>query len=261
MESKAKREAKREPWRPTFGEIVAVGALVGAAVMWLKPPSWEWGLPVTAILVALVVFTAVRHQSHPVRRTLVAAVTILILIWAAAGPIWKSFRAEYPRAAFSWPITLNPPAPPPVASLSPPDMPPTNLPGPALSKWGKVMFLCQLPENIPPQDPEAVLALIRRNFEIIGNATGLSMVINQITYGFRIDVTANNSEGQMRMGGLQRFTIQIERAAQGVFVTISIDIGTLGILSMMPIDQKSQTMFSGLVTQFTSISADKCRML
>lgn len=248
-----------QKWRPTFGEIVAVGALVAAAIMWLKQPSWEWGLPITAILVALVIFTAVRHQSHPIRRAAVAAITIAILIWAASGPIWKSFRADYPNIAFQTPITFNPPTSKPPSD--PPDMPPTNLPGPVLSKAGKAMFVCQLPENIPAQDPETVLAQIRQNFEIVGNATGLSLVINRIPFGLRIDVTANGTEGQARMAGVQRFTMQLERSSQGIFVTLIMDIGALGLLSMMPLSPEIEKLYKQLTSQFTGLAEDKCRML
>lgn len=101
----------KERWRPNFGEIVAVGACVAAAIMWFKPPNWEWGLPITAILIALVIFTAVRHQSHPIRRLLVATVAVIALVWAAAEPIWKSFRADYPNIAFQSPISFNAPIP------------------------------------------------------------------------------------------------------------------------------------------------------
>lgn len=97
----------REPWRPSFGDLVTVGALVGAAVMWLKPPNWEWGLPITVVLIALVIFTAMRHHSHPIRRLIVAAATVSILVWAAADPIWRSFRADYPNIIFQSPILLS----------------------------------------------------------------------------------------------------------------------------------------------------------
>lgn len=250
-----------EKWRPSVGDIITIAALVVAVIMWFVQPTWEVGVPLTAITIAVVIFAAARHPSHALVRIPIAAGVIVILIAVVWHPIWDSFRKEYPRAAFNWPITLNPPVTPPGLPADPSDMPPTNLPGPTLSKWGKSMFLCQFPPDIVPQDPETILAGIRRNLEIVGNATGLSLVINRITYGFRIDVTANGPEGEIRMGGTQRFTVQIERSTQGIFVTISFDIGALGILSMMPVNSKSQKMLAKVVTQFTGVPEDKCRML
>jgi hypothetical protein len=258
-----KPKPKPEKWQPTASDIITIVALVGAVVMWYVQPDWQIGAPVTVITIAVVIAAAVRHQSHPLVRIPVACAVVLALVAVAWRPIWTSFRKDYPRATINWPVTLNPPEAPKVtaAPADPPDMPPTTLPGPALSKFGKAMFLCQLPENIPAQDPEAVLAEIRRNLDILGNATGLSFVINRIPYGFRLDVTENGPEGQLRMGGAQRFTVQIERSSQGAFVTISIDLAVLGILSMMPLDAEAEKMFRKLASQFISTAEDKCRLL
>jgi hypothetical protein len=249
-------------WRPTSGDVVTVAALVVAVIMWFDPPNWQIALPLVVFTLGVVIVTAFRHPSHPLVRGTIGTAVVIVLALVAWHPIWASFHKDYPRAAFNWPVTLNPPVLSSTPPADPPDMPPTNLPGPTLSKWGKSMFLCQFPADIVPQDPDAVVAGIKRNFEIVGNATGLSLVINRITYGFRIDATANGPEGEIRMGGVQRFTFQIERATEGIFITISFDIGVLGIVTaMMPVDSKSQKMLAGVVTQFTGLPEDKCRML
>ncbi len=94
-------------WRPSASDLIAVGALIAAVVMWLKQPNWETALPITTILILLVIITAVRHQSHPIRRAIFSISVIAILIWAAWEPIWNSFHTDYPNVAFQWPITFD----------------------------------------------------------------------------------------------------------------------------------------------------------
>lgn len=91
-------------WRPTASDLIAVGALIAAAIMWLNEPSWIFALPITLIVMVLVIFTAARHQSHPIRRVIIGACAIGILIWSAWSPIWNSFHADYPNIAFQWPV-------------------------------------------------------------------------------------------------------------------------------------------------------------
>jgi hypothetical protein len=64
------------------------------------------------------------------------------------------------------------------------------------------------------------------------------LVFNPIPYGFRFDVTANGAEGELRLGGVQRFTIQVKRASQGIFVMATTDM-VLSILTMIPIERGS----------------------
>lgn len=257
------KSAPTARWQPAFGDLVTVGALVVAVVMWFDPPSWQFAIPVVAVTIGAVIFTALRHKSHLAVRGTIGGAVVVVLALVAWRPIWVSFHKDYPRATFNWPIALNPaPAFVPIpASPDPPDLPPTDLPGPPLSRTGKSMFLCQFPENIVAQDPEAVLAAIRQNLDVYGRATGLSLVINRIPYGFRIDTTADGPDGQVRMGGMRRYTFQVERTTQGMFVTITFDIGTLGILEMMPVDPKVQKMLTTLTSQMLGVSEDKCRML
>jgi hypothetical protein len=255
---------KKEPWRPSFGEVVAVGALVAAAVMWLKPPNWEWGLPITAILVALVIFTAIRHQSHPIRRAIVAVIAITVLVWAAAEPIWKSLRVDYPNMAFQSPITFNTSAAPlQVPSIDPPDMPPLNLPGPPLSRWGNIMFICPTPPSIDPKKRDEVIEQIKRNADIYGKALGLDLVFNEIPYGVRFDVTARDTQGQTRMQMAERYTVQMEAAANGILVDVTLYwIGAYAILSEFTLERDSQMakLWASQMEQL-GFAAGTCRML
>src|ERR1035437_1865140 len=94
-------------WRPSVSDLIAVGALIAAGVMWLKQPNWESALPITIILILLVLITAVRYQSHPIRRAIFSIGVIAILIWAAWEPIWNSFHSDYPNIAFQWPLIFG----------------------------------------------------------------------------------------------------------------------------------------------------------
>jgi len=252
-------------WRPSGSDKIAVGALLAGVVMWVVPPGWQIGAPVAALVIIAVIFTAARDRAHPLIRSGAAIIVIAIFLGLVGPPLWASFHKDHPRVAFNWPITLNPPAAPPPVPQEPPDMPPLNLPGPLLSKAGKAMFFCDLPapSSVPPPNFEEVIAEIRRNADIVGNATGLSIVPNQIPYGFRMDVTANAPEGQLRMAGLQRFTIQIERASKGLFITTSLDYGALGILGWLLIEPNSDMAktWAKIVEQFTGLPQSKCRLL
>jgi hypothetical protein len=225
-------------WRPSFSDLVAVCAVVLGVVMWTKPPSWEVGIPIAFITIVLVVFTAFRHQSHPFKRGLIAVAVLIFFVFIAWRPIWESFHKDYPRVAFNWPITLNAPAPVPA---DPPDMPPLNLPGPLLSKWGKAMFICPYPPPIDPSDVAKVKAQIRRNAEIYGKALDLDLVLNDIPYGIRFDVTANGTQGQQLLSLNQRYTVQLESASGGIFVTFTLEfMGGLAILDQFQLDRDSE---------------------
>lgn len=254
---------KDEKWRPSFGELVAVGALVVAAVMWLKPPNWEWGLPITAVIVALVIFTAVRHQSHPIRRALIAAFAIIVLIWAAAGPIWKSFRDDYPRATFNWPIILNPPVASQVKFADPPDIPPLNLPGPPLSRWGNIMFICSTPHSIDPSKRDEIIAQIKRNAEVYGKALGIEIIFNEIPYGIRFDVTARDTQGAAKMQMVQRYTVEMEATTNGIFVDFTLYwVGAYAVLSEFTLERDMQmAKMWAAQTEQLGFAAGACRML
>jgi hypothetical protein len=86
-------------WRPTFSDIVTVAALFGAAVMWFAPPNWEIGLPVVLLTAGAVIFTAFRHQSHPLLRSAISVAALIALFSVAWHPIWKDFSEKHPEIA------------------------------------------------------------------------------------------------------------------------------------------------------------------
>jgi hypothetical protein len=161
---------KTEPmWRPSVSDLIAILAVVVAALVWLKQPNWQWGVSVTVAVIAVVIFTVIRHQSQPIRRTLVSLIVIGILIGAAAEPIWKSFRADYPNIAFQWPVTFGDgddaddesttPASilPAVIVPQPTIMPAPPGQRPLISSLAKFIFSCNLPkQSAAARQPKSV---------------------------------------------------------------------------------------------------------
>ena len=258
--------AAPEKWRPSFGDVVTVLALVGAIIMWFAPPNWEIGIPVVVISIGLVAFTALRHPSRPVIRGAAASLVIALLVAVAWHPIWESFHKDYPNVAFRSPVTFGDPERPRAASSEPADMPPLNLPGPTLSKIGKVLYLCPLPPQIDPGKREAIKAEIRRNAEIYGNAAGVDVVFNEIPYGVRFDITAKTTQGKMNMGSgaVDRITIQLEAASTGIFVTLSTNFaGAMGFVEAIPLERDSdlEKIWRSQVERITGAPEGKCRLL
>jgi len=227
-------------WRPAPGDLVGIAGLVLAVAVYLTQPNWEIGAVLAILAVALIVFAAARHDSHVLWRVPIAAIVIIGFVAIIWRPLWAGFRKDYPHAAFNWPITLIPPTLSPPPPSNPLDMPPTNLPGPPLSRWGNAMFMCPYLPNVSDQDRVAARALYRRNAEIYGKALNVDIVLSDVAYGIRIDVTARGSEGQVRMAGILRYTIQMESASEGIFVTISMELpGALSILGQLPLERGS----------------------
>lgn len=98
----------------------------------------------------------------------------------------------------------------------------------------------------------------------IGKALGLALAIDEVPYGIRFDVTANGVEGEARLGGVQRFTMQLETASKGLFVTVLMNMpGSMGILESMGIepDSDAEKLFKKQVEQWVGAPEGKCRLL
>jgi hypothetical protein len=66
------------------------------------------------------------------------------------------------------------------------------------------------------------------------------------------------------MGGLAtRFTVQLEAASQGIFVTIFMNMGAMGILEAVGLERDSgmEKMWRKLAEQMTMAPEGKCRLL
>jgi hypothetical protein len=247
-------------WRPVVGDLVGIGAFALAIVTYLVQPNWEVGTISAFIAIALFIFAAARHESHVLLRVLIGAIVVIGFVAVIWRPLWLSFHRDYPRVAFNWPITFNAaPAPP----AEPPDMPPLHLLGPPLSKWGKAMFTCPYPSNIDAADPAQAKAQIRRNADIYGKALGLDLALNDIPYGIRFDVTASDPGGQAVLRDVQRYTVQMEAAANGIFITFTLDFaGAMAILGQVPLDRDSEVAksYDKAVEQF-GFAPGSCRLI
>jgi hypothetical protein len=186
------------------------------------------------------------------------------LLYATCGPIWEDFHKKNPNVVFHWPITFGISERANSLRGNPPDMPPLDLPGPPLSHFGKVLYICPAPPKVDSVDRDAAVAVIRRNADIYGNALGLSLVLNDIPYGVRFDLTPKNTEGESRMVGVQRVTIQLEAASQGIFVTVLMHLtGAMAMLESMGVDRDSdmEKLWTKQVEQMVSAPEGKCRLL
>ena len=50
--------ASAHTWSPSVADLSGIGTLVAAFIMWIEPPNWEWGFPITVALIGLVIFAA-----------------------------------------------------------------------------------------------------------------------------------------------------------------------------------------------------------
>jgi hypothetical protein len=241
--------------------IVACVAGIAGVVFELQ---WITRSVLVAFAVALIFYTVRRHSSHIVLKAIIGIVIAATFVTFSCGPIWVDFHKKHPNVALQWPVTFHATNEIATPRLEPPDLPPLDLPGPPLSKWGKVLYLCPLPSKVDPADRVAAREAIRRNADIYGNALGVSVVLNDIPYGVRFDVTAKGAEGEARMGPAQRFTVQLEAASKGIFVTVLLNLpGGLGVLESVGVDRDSdiEKVWTNQVERMVGAPEGKCRLL
>ncbi|MCP3444207.1 hypothetical protein [Bradyrhizobium sp. CCGUVB14] len=239
--------------------IGVVGCVLGLGGTAFDPGWVGRGLLVLAASL-LIAYAAWRHGARPLWRSAAAVVLITLFVGLSWKPIWLDFHKNYRNVAFRWPITFSEPP----LLTEPSDMPPLDLPGAPLSKWGKVLYLCPLPPQVDPAERTAAKEALRRNADIYGNALGISIVFNDIPYGIRFDVTPAQAEGQARMGMAQRLTFQLEIASKGLFVTVTTNmLGGMGILEAVGIDRDSdiEKLFKQQVELVVGAKEGTCRLL
>jgi hypothetical protein len=185
-----------EMWRPTFSDIIAIGALVATAVMWLTQPNWQIGIPVSALIVGLVIFAASRHQSHPVRRGLAAASVIGIYIWVAWQPISKSIQTDFPRIAFQWPVKIDPQESPPS-----PDVPQEPL-LPTQSRLDRFIFACDIQPPRNPEEGKKQKETLQANIQAWADTIGVSASFSDIPNGTRVTAEAKTKEAKARFASM-----------------------------------------------------------
>jgi hypothetical protein len=243
-----------------YGGIIC--GIVGALMT-----SWWIKAALLALAVALLTHAVFRSSRtiawSPYAKIGLATILAALLVAVGWRSIWDDLHKQHPNVAFRWPITLSA-SNTESAPNAPPDMPPLDLPGPPLSKWGKLLYLCPAPQAISANDREATRAAIRKNADIYGNALGVSFVFNEIPYGVRFDITSNNSEGELLMNGIQRTTIQLETSSQGIFVTVSMNmVGAMAILEAVGLDRGSdiEKLWTKQVEKIVGAPEGRCRLL
>jgi hypothetical protein len=244
--------------------LEAYGGII-CGIVGVLMTSW-WIKTVLLVLAIALLVHAVFRSSKTIAwrlytKIIVSIILAAVLVAIGGQPIWDDVHKQYPTVALRWPITFGASD---VAPREPPDMPPLDLPGAPLSKWGKVLYLCPFPPKVGASDREAAKDVIRRNADIYGKALGVSFVFNEIPYGVRFDITPNNAEGDLRMNGIQRGTIQLETASQGIFVTVSMSlIGGMAILEAVGVDRGSdiEKLWTKQIEKIVGASEGKCRLI
>jgi hypothetical protein len=255
----ARKVDKKELSRDALLTIIACVAGVAAAIFEL---GWVSRLMLIAFAVGLTIFAARRHSAHPVLRTSVAAVVVALLLVFSARPIWLDFHRTFPNIVLRWPVSLS--GGDELATREPPDLPPLDLPGAPLSKVGKVMYLCPMPPKVDAADRAVARAAFRKNADIYGRAFGVSIVINEIPYGIRLDITPNGAEGEARLAGVQRVTFQLETASRGLFVTVLMHMpAAMGLMESLGVDRDSdiEKLWKKQVEQLAGATEGTCRLL
>jgi hypothetical protein len=209
MAESEKQQLSRDALLGILACIVGIGGVVFEL-------GWVTRSLLVLFVIGLTIYATRRHSAHLILRTAIAIIVILVFVGLSASPIWQDFHKKNPNVVFRWPVTFGGSERTSERS-DPPDMPPLDLPGPPLSKWGKVLYICPFPPKVDAEKREALKAALRRNADIYGTALGVAFIFNEIPYGIRFDITAKNAEGETHMGGVQRVTIQLEVAPASAF--------------------------------------------
>jgi len=265
IQSSLNKTAKSEPWSPNFADLVAVGALIAAVVMWFAPPEWKVGAAVVVISIGLVVFTALRHRSHLAIRGPIAAVVIFILCLVAWHPIWTSFRKEYPATI---PEAAEPPAPPPAD----PNPMPSHLlyEGPFQSTYGKVLIQCYSPPVGVATMSEYIQQkeYIRQNMKAWGEAIGFDFTVKDVTNGIRIELEATTDEAQRRLWiaakvPVTKIWMELRRVDRWIVVSYVVDWPKgFDFFKVVRVDPDSQDMIDvrKRIEFILSLPEGKCKI-
>jgi hypothetical protein len=243
--------------------LEAYGGIV-CGIVGVLMTGWWIKAALLALAVALLTHAVFRSSKtiawKPSAKVGLSFVLAALLVAVGWRSIWEDFHKEYPHLAFRWPVTFEASS----VTREPPDMPPLDLPGAPLSKWRKVLYLCPLPAKVSASDRQAAIEAIRRNADIYGSATGISFVFNEIPYGVRFDITPGNTEGELRMNGVQRATVQLEAASRGIFITVSMNlVGGMALLEAVGVDRGSdmEKLWARQVEKMVGAPEGKCRLI
>ena len=91
-----------EKWRPSFSDLLAIAAVILAVIVWQVQPNWEVGLPISLVVIALIIFAAIRHAGSAILRTVIATAVIIAFVYLVWSPIWRDFHQKHPTVTTSW---------------------------------------------------------------------------------------------------------------------------------------------------------------
>jgi hypothetical protein len=96
-------------WRPSFGDLLAVGAVVITAITYIVEARFLVEITLCIVAIALAIFAALRHESHVLKRTVVCSLTVACLLLFAGPKLIRDFSSEYPHVRFQSPLTWEDP--------------------------------------------------------------------------------------------------------------------------------------------------------
>ena len=140
-----------------------------------------------------------------------------------------------------------------------------------LSRMDRYIFACDVPppdEKMAAKFPQAKEEM-KRNFEILGDATGMSLTVTDIRGGLRLDAEANTEEAKRRLftagtGGLSKLAIEVRRYGQQEIVTVAADMPDyFRLFSLMTPEPSSQDTVSiqRKIEHFVGVAEGKCKLL
>jgi hypothetical protein len=86
------------------------------------------------------------------------------------------------------------------------------------STFGKTIFRCARPKQIAGQDLKKLKAETKQNLKAMGEKFGLSIDLKDIENGIALEMTPKTSEGSMRMGGAERWALEIRPSGAELLV-------------------------------------------
>jgi hypothetical protein len=136
-----------------------------------------------------------------------------------------------------------------------------------LSTMGKKLYRCPVavPAMTDNEAREKQIAEMRKRFQILGDAIGVSVPVTETSDGIKIEFEAKTPEGQIRLGLIHKVTIEFKRVGNEFFVTVSTPfpepLGLLFDLMPAPTDKDQNANWSDLVEQLLGVEKGACQLL
>jgi cell division protein FtsW (lipid II flippase) len=264
-------EAKDTPepdnkWRPAIGDLMAIVAIIIGVVVYLVQPNWEIGGLLALIAIALVIFAALRHTSHPILRWSVAVVVIAVFVTVIWRPIWNSFHQDYPT--ITWSLLERWTGESSKSGFTSAPTLPTSLP--LQSRLERFLFTCDVPLPRNEQESAKQKERLQKNIQIWADSLGVDIAFADLGNGMQIAAEAKTLEAKARflsMGilyGITKIIAEVRRngGQQIIVVRAEIPKKTPMILGIVP-DPSAPQIIEGkkLLAQFLEVPESACRLI